>query len=94
MAAMEGGIVSIASLVSMAGLVDGITETMPTRMVQNGTKCRFYLDMDKNRGWGALSAEDWVKGILPGTVNKQARRAGEPLAGAGHEPSNQERGSL
>jgi hypothetical protein len=35
------------------------------------------------RGWGTLSAEDWEKGILPGTVNKQARRAGEALAGAG-----------
>jgi hypothetical protein len=35
MAALEERIVSIASLVSMAGLVDGITETMPTRMVQN-----------------------------------------------------------
>jgi hypothetical protein len=46
------------------------------------------------RGWGALSAEDWGKGILPRTVNKQARQAGEPLAGAGHEPSNQEWESL
>jgi hypothetical protein len=35
------------------------------------------------RGWGALSAEDWGKGILPGTVSKQAGLAGEPLAGAG-----------
>jgi hypothetical protein len=35
------------------------------------------------RGWGALSAEDWGKGILPGTVNKQAGRAGEAPAGAG-----------
>jgi hypothetical protein len=35
------------------------------------------------RGWGALSAKDWGKGILPGTVNKQAGLAGEPLAGAG-----------
>jgi hypothetical protein len=35
------------------------------------------------RGWGALSAKDWGKGILPGTVNKQARWAGKPLAGAG-----------
>jgi hypothetical protein len=32
---------------------------------------------------GRLSAEDWGKGILPGTVNKQARRAGEALAGEG-----------
>jgi hypothetical protein len=37
----------------------------------------------QERGWGALNAEDWEKGILPGTVNKQARWAGEPLAGAG-----------
>jgi hypothetical protein len=29
-----------------------------------------------------MSAEDWGKGILPGTVNKQARRAREPLEGA------------
>jgi hypothetical protein len=35
------------------------------------------------RGWGALSAEDWGKGTLPGTVNKQARLGGEPVAGAG-----------
>jgi hypothetical protein len=33
--------------------------------------------------WGALSAKDCAKGILPGTVNKQAGWAGEPLAGAG-----------
>jgi hypothetical protein len=46
------------------------------------------------RGWGTLSAEDWGKGILPGTVNKQAGWAGEALAGAGRVPSNQERGSL
>jgi hypothetical protein len=32
---------------------------------------------------GALSAEDWGKGILPGTVSKQARWAGEALVGAG-----------
>jgi hypothetical protein len=37
----------------------------------------------RERGWGALSAKDWGKGILPGTVNKQAGLAGEPLAGAG-----------
>jgi hypothetical protein len=30
-----------------------------------------------------LSEEDWGKGIHPGTVNKQARQAGEALAGAG-----------
>jgi hypothetical protein len=35
------------------------------------------------RGWGALSAQDWGKGTLPGTVNKQAGMAGEPLAGTG-----------
>jgi hypothetical protein len=35
------------------------------------------------RGWGALSAKDWGKGILPGTVNKQAGQAGEALVGAG-----------
>jgi hypothetical protein len=35
------------------------------------------------RGWGALSTEDWGKGTLPRTVNKQAGWAGEPLAGAG-----------
>jgi hypothetical protein len=37
----------------------------------------------QERGWGALSAKDWGKGILPGTVNKQAGRAREPLTGAG-----------
>jgi hypothetical protein len=46
------------------------------------------------RGLGALSAEDWGKGILPGTVNKQAGLAREPLVGAGRVPSNQERESL
>jgi hypothetical protein len=48
------------------------------------------------RGWGALSAEDWGKGNLPWTVNKQARWAGEALVGAGvgHAPNNQEWGSL
>jgi hypothetical protein len=35
------------------------------------------------KGWGALSTEDWGKGILPGTVNKQAGWAGEALAGVG-----------
>jgi hypothetical protein len=35
------------------------------------------------RGWGALSTEDWGKGILPGTVNKQDGWAGKALAGAG-----------
>jgi hypothetical protein len=33
--------------------------------------------------WGALSAKDWGKGILPRTVNKQAGLAREPLAGVG-----------
>jgi hypothetical protein len=37
----------------------------------------------RERGWGTLSTGDWGKGILPGTVNKQARWAGEALAGAG-----------
>jgi hypothetical protein len=35
------------------------------------------------RGWGVLSTEDWGKGILPGTVNEQARWDREALAGAG-----------
>jgi hypothetical protein len=41
------------------------------------------------RGWGALSAEDWGKGIPPGTVNKQARQAGEALVreGQGARPA-------
>jgi hypothetical protein len=37
----------------------------------------------QERGWGALSTNDWGKGILPRTVNKQAGQAGEALAGAG-----------
>jgi hypothetical protein len=37
----------------------------------------------REREWSTLSAEDWGKGILPGTVNKQARWAGEDPAGAG-----------
>jgi hypothetical protein len=37
----------------------------------------------QERGWGALSTEDLGKGILPGTVNKQAGQAGEALVGAG-----------
>jgi hypothetical protein len=37
----------------------------------------------QERGWDTLSAEDWGKGILPRTVNKQAGHAGEALAGAG-----------
>jgi hypothetical protein len=35
------------------------------------------------REWGALSTEDWRKGIFPGTVNKQPGRAGEAPAGEG-----------
>jgi hypothetical protein len=34
------------------------------------------------RGWGTLSTEDWGKGILPRTVNKQAGQAREAPAGA------------
>jgi hypothetical protein len=37
----------------------------------------------QERGWGALSAKDWGKEILPGTVNKQAGQAREAPAGAG-----------
>jgi hypothetical protein len=37
----------------------------------------------QERGWGALSAKDWGKGILPGTVNKQARWTGEAPVGEG-----------
>jgi hypothetical protein len=37
----------------------------------------------QERGWGALSAKDWGKGILLRTVNKQAGQAREPLVGAG-----------
>jgi hypothetical protein len=35
------------------------------------------------RGWGTLSTEDWGKGILPETINKQAGQAREALVGAG-----------
>jgi hypothetical protein len=35
------------------------------------------------RGWSAMSAKDWGKGILPGTVNKQGGQAREALAGTG-----------
>jgi hypothetical protein len=45
----------------------------------------------QERGWGALSAKDWGKGTLPGTVNKQARQAGEPLAGAEAHPATRSR---
>jgi hypothetical protein len=37
----------------------------------------------RERGWNALSTEDWGKGILPRTVNKQAGRARKALVGAG-----------
>jgi hypothetical protein len=37
----------------------------------------------QERGWGALSAKDWGKGILPRTVNKQDGQAREALAGVG-----------
>jgi hypothetical protein len=37
----------------------------------------------QERVGSTLSTEDWGKGILPGTVNKQAGWAGEPLVGAG-----------
>jgi hypothetical protein len=59
------------------------------RLTSTQGKKRNCLISNKNnkdtreRGWGALSAKDWGKGILPRTVNKQARQAGEALAGAG-----------
>jgi hypothetical protein len=37
----------------------------------------------REREWGALRTEDWGKGILPGTVNKQAGWAREALTGVG-----------
>jgi hypothetical protein len=37
----------------------------------------------RERGWGTLSARQWGKGILPGTVNKQAGWAGQARAGVG-----------
>jgi hypothetical protein len=48
----------------------------------------------RERGWGALSTEDWGKGILPGTVNKQASLAGEALAGVGAQSQQQGVGKL
>jgi hypothetical protein len=48
----------------------------------------------KERGWGALSAKDWGKGILPGTVNKQAGRPERLWQERGCAPSNEERESL
>jgi hypothetical protein len=48
----------------------------------------------RERGWGAVSAEDWGKGILPGTINKQAGLAGEPLMGAGVRAQQQGAGKL
>jgi hypothetical protein len=59
------------------------------RLTPTQGKKRNRLISNKNnkdmqeRGWGALNTKDWGKGILPGTVNKQARQAGEALAGAG-----------
>jgi hypothetical protein len=41
-----------------------------------------------------MSAEDWGKGILPRTVNKQAEQAGEPLEGAGASAQQPEAGKL
>jgi hypothetical protein len=41
------------------------------------------------RGWGAVSTKDWGKGILPGTVNKQAGQAREALVGAGAHAQHQ-----
>jgi hypothetical protein len=35
------------------------------------------------RGWSTLNAKDWGKGILPGTVNKQAGQAREAPVGVG-----------
>jgi hypothetical protein len=46
------------------------------------------------RGWGVLSAEEWGRGILPGTVNKQARRAGQAPAGAGEHAQQPGAGRL
>jgi hypothetical protein len=48
----------------------------------------------QERGWEALSAKDWGKGIHPRTVNKQAMWAREAPAGARPTPSNQEQESL
>jgi hypothetical protein len=46
------------------------------------------------RGWGTLSAEEWGREILPGTVNNKLGLTEEDLAGAGRTPSNQEWESL
>jgi hypothetical protein len=46
------------------------------------------------RGWGTLSAKDWGKGTLPGTVNKQAGLAREPLVGVGTHAKQPEVGKL
>jgi hypothetical protein len=46
------------------------------------------------RGWGALSTEDWGKGILPGTINKQAWWAREAPAGVGVRPQQPGAGKL
>jgi hypothetical protein len=46
------------------------------------------------RGWGALSTKVWGKGILPWTVNKQARQARKDLAGVGVRAQQQGVGQL
>jgi hypothetical protein len=43
------------------------------------------------RGWDTMTSKDWGKGILSGTVNKQAGWAGEALVVVG---VHQERESL
>jgi hypothetical protein len=48
----------------------------------------------QERGWGAQSAKDWEKGILPGMVNKQSRWAREAPVGAGAHTQQQGAGKL
>jgi hypothetical protein len=48
----------------------------------------------RERGWGALSTKDWGKGILPGTVNKQAGRTGEAPVGEVARTQQQGAGKL
>jgi hypothetical protein len=48
----------------------------------------------QERGWGALSAEDWGKGILPGIVNIQVGWIGEAVAGVGVHAQKPEVGEL
>jgi hypothetical protein len=70
------------------------------RLTSTWGKKRNWLISNKNnkdtrkRRWGALSTEDWGKRILPGTVNKQARWAGEALVGTERALSNQEQEGL